>query len=375
MVAAAPPDEAQLGLLAAALTEFNAREYDRATDILDERAAKTAPTPLDWMLRARIAEAQQQFDVALEHLKKIPDSDATGALAWLKAGQIELSRHHMRASEAAFLHSLALDREIIQVNRELAYLYALERRKKEADPHFRELARQLPPDHVIGFAWCQSFCGIWDPGAPREPLRAAIAFDPEDRWSRLALASSFQLTTDLEAAEATLKPLPDPDPDARCGAEIAISRGDVEQAEKLAQGGPSDHVRLNVIRGQLQAGHHKNPRLAAAFFRAAVEKEPHDRDAIHGLGYALERLGDPAGKEFIRIAALHDSLSRLIKDSVTTIATDLKIFAKLGEICEGLKLKDEARIWYQLAIRRDPTDEQAQKGLARVGEAAGGTSK
>ena len=131
---------AQLGLLMAAWTEFNAKQYDRATGILNERAAKTTPTPLDWMLRARIAEAQQKFDLALEHLKKIPDSDATAGQAWLKAGQIELARHHLRASEAAFLRSLALDPEIIQVNRELAYLYALERRKKEADVQFRALA-------------------------------------------------------------------------------------------------------------------------------------------------------------------------------------------------------------------------------------------
>ena len=66
----------------------------------------------------------------------------------------------------------------------------------------------------------------------------AVAFDPGDRWSRLALASSFQLTTELDQAEATLLPLPDSDPDARAmRAEIAISRGNVEQAEALVEGG------------------------------------------------------------------------------------------------------------------------------------------
>src|SRR5262249_8952040 len=124
------------------------------------------------------------------------------------------------------------------------------------------------------------------------------------------------------------------------------------------------------LRGQLQAGYHKNPRRAATFFRAAVQSDPEDRDAIHGLGYALERLGDPNGKEYIRIASLHDALTRAIKDSVTSINTDPKLFYKLGDICESLKRLAEARIWYQLAIRRDPTDEGAQKGLARINEAA-----
>jgi tetratricopeptide (TPR) repeat protein len=368
-----PPttDAAQLGLLMAALTEFNAKQYDRATGILNQRATKVAPTPLDWMLRARIANAQKNFDLALEHLKKIPDSDQTSAQAWLLAGQIELARHHLRASEAAFLRSHALDPAIIQVNRELAYLYALERRKKEADVQFRVLAERVPPDHVIAFAWCQTFCGIWDPSEPRAPLSQAVAFDPEDRWSRLALASSFQLTTELDQAEATLAPLPASDPDARAmRAEIAISRGDVEQAEALVKEGPTDHVRLNVIRGQLQAGYHKNPSQAATFFRAAVEKGPEDRDAIHGLGYALERLGDPKGKEFIRIASLHDALSRKIKDSVATINTNAKIFDELGVVCESLTRYAEARLWFQLAIKRDPTDSEAQTALARLNEAA-----
>jgi tetratricopeptide (TPR) repeat protein len=371
-----PTDEAQLGLLMAALNEFNAKQYDRATGILDQRAEKVAPTALDWMLRARIAEAQEKFDLALAHLKKIPDSDPTSAKAWLKAGQIELTRHHLRASEAAFSRCLALDPEIIQGHRELAYLYALERRRKEADGQFRALALRTPPDHVIAFAWCQSFCGIWDPSAPRGPLSEAIAFDPDDRWSRLALASSFVLTTELDQAEAILRPLPDSDPDARAmRAEIAISRGNVEQAQALVEGGPSDHVRLNVIRGQLQAGYHKNARQAAKFFGDAVQKDSDDRDAIHGLGYALERLGNPSGKEYIRIASLHDALARKIKESVATINTNSKIFDELGEICEGLKRYAEARIWYQLAIRRDPTDALAQKALVRINDADHSSSK
>jgi uncharacterized protein HemY len=202
-------------------------------------------------------------------------------------------------------------------------------------------------------------------------LSEAIKVDPADRWSRLALASSFQLTTELDLAEATLEPLPDSDPDARAmRAEIAISRGNIEQAEALVKEGPSDHLRLNVIRGQLQAGYHKNPSQAATFFRAALQKGPEDRDAIHGLGYALERLGDPQGKEFIRIASLHDALSRKIKDSVATINTNVKIFDELGELCEALKRFAEARLWFQLAIKRDPIDLNAQKALARINAAA-----
>ena len=82
-----------LRLLQAALAEFNAGRYEQANAILDRRAASAMPSSLDWMLRARVAEAQGRPDVALDQLKHIPDSDAIAAQAWLKAGQIELARH------------------------------------------------------------------------------------------------------------------------------------------------------------------------------------------------------------------------------------------------------------------------------------------
>ena len=43
----------------------------------------------------------------------------------------------------------------------------------------------------------------------------------------------------------------------------------------------------------------------------------------------------PKGKEFIRIASLHDALTRTIKDSVARSTPTPKIFDELGEICEA----------------------------------------
>lgn len=66
------------------------------------------PTPLDWMLRARIADSQGRAEEALDFLTHISDSDPISSQAWLKAGQIELARHRAAAAaETAYLHSLA----------------------------------------------------------------------------------------------------------------------------------------------------------------------------------------------------------------------------------------------------------------------------
>src|SRR5262245_62088535 len=147
-------DPKRLGLLQSAWNEFAAQRYDRAGAILDHRAAEVAPTPLDWMLRARIAEAQGHLAEALDQLRPIPDSDPIAAQAWLKAGQIELARHQARAAEAAYRHALALNPDQIQAHRELAYLYAVQRRKAECDAEFRALVRLMPLDYTLAFAWC-----------------------------------------------------------------------------------------------------------------------------------------------------------------------------------------------------------------------------
>ncbi len=365
-----PSDPSRTDLLQSAWNEFAAQRYDRANSFLDRRAREVTPTPLDWMLRARIAESQGRLVEALGHLKHIADTDSIAAQAWLKTGQIELARHRAGAAEAAYLHSLKINPDQIQTRRELAYLYAIERRKGECDAQFRALSRLMPMGYVLAFAWCQNYCGIWDPGEAGKVLTGFVAQDPTDRSSRLALAKSYQLSNKFAEAEDTLAPLGSSDPDARAlRALMAIERGDIATALELARAEPADHLRLNCLRGQL-ALHQADARRAATCFRLALKSDPEERDAIHGLGTALRQLGDPRAKELLDRAARLDKLKRTIIDSVSTLQSDLRLFCTLGTLCESLGRVEEARVWYRIAIERDPLDSEAQRGLTRVNHAA-----
>jgi tetratricopeptide (TPR) repeat protein len=365
-VRSSPEVHQRLDLLQDAWIEFNAKSYDRATAILDRRAAQVEPTPLDWMLRARIAESQGRLLEALDHLKKIPDSDPISSQAWLKAGQIELARHNARAAEAALHRSLALNSDQIQPYRELAYLYTVQRRREECDAQFRALAKRMPLDYVLAFGWCQNFCRIWDPSEGCRVLSRFLEFNPDDRISRIALAINLRVANRLDEARSTLAPLPDSDPEARAlWAQFAMDAGEFDAAHALTRDGPADHVRLNVIRG-LVALNSGDTRKSADYFRAALRRDPQDRDATHGLGFALRLLGDPQGKELTDTALRYDDLKRAIVLSVKTIDTDPRLFYKLGELCESIHRIDEARVWYQLAVKRDPLDPQAHQALARL---------
>ena len=318
------------------------------------------------MLRTRIAEAQGRPADGLEDLKNIPDSDPISPQAWLKAGQLELARHHARAAETAFRRSLALDPDQVRVHRELGYLYALHRRKADFDAQFHALAQLIPLDYVLVFAWCQNYCRLWDPDKSRKILRRFVAEDPDDRDSRLALAICYKMTAREVEAEAELSELPDSDPDARAiRIQLAMDKGDMAAAEELAGQGAEDNIRLNLVRGEL-ALRGNDVALAAELFRAVLRSAPEERDAIQGLGLALSRLGDPQARRWLEIASRHDQLKRMIQDAVATLHSDTKLFFKLGGICESLNRLEEARAWYRLAIERDPLDDQSQASLSRI---------
>ncbi len=270
------------------------------------------------------------------------------------------------------MRAIALAPDSIQPRRELAYLYTIQRRWAECDAQFRALNRIVPMDYVLAFAWCQNDCDLWDPHEALKHLTKFIEIEPTDRFSRLALAVCLHMLNRFSEDEAVLAPLPDSDPDARAlRAQFAIERGDIETAESLLNGGPADHARLNVLRGDL-ARYHGLARQAESYYRAALEKEPDTRDAIHGLGLALRQRGDPASENYLKAAALRDEMKRSIKASANTIKFDIKLYCKLGALCGSIGHVDQARVWYRLAIKVDPLDTKAQEGLARLEKIASG---
>jgi predicted Zn-dependent protease len=369
---AKPGDAARLDLLQAALKEFAAQHYAQATELLDRRTREVAPTALDWMLRARIAEAQGRLADAVDYLRRIPDTDPIAPQASLKAGQIEIVRGRARAAETALLQSITLAPDSVQARRELAYLYTIQRRWAECDAQFRALNRIVSMDYVLAFAWCQNDCDLWDPHEARKQLTKFIEVDPTDRFSRLALTVCLHVLSRFSEAETAIAPLPESDPEARAlRVQFAIERGDIETAETLANDGPADHAKLNILRGDL-ARYHGLARKAESYYRAALEKEPDARDAIHGLGLALRQLGDPAWEKYLKAAATRDEMKRSIKASANMIKVDIKLYCKLGELCESIGHLAQARVWYRLAIKVDPLDTTAHQGLARLEKTTSG---
>jgi tetratricopeptide (TPR) repeat protein len=361
-----PPDPDRLWQKAEAALQ--AGHWDQARADLRRIEQLRAKTPLDWLLQAQLASAEGQTDAALAALRHVPDDHRLACQAHYMAGRLERGRNRIRRAEAAFRRALELDPNFIPAHKELIYIYGMQLRRREADAEFRTLAHLTPLNHHDLFTWALTHDANWRTDIIKD-LRRFLAADPDDRFSRLALAQLLLKQPESEIqVEQVLEPLPLSDPDALVlRVRLAIQRGRWEEAAALLNRGPADHSGLARLRGQM-ALRHRDIARAITHFREALCLEPYDRVANFDLGQALLVAGQTAEAEVYlararRLNEVYNLINKVRSPERENAPSDL---TQLGLACEAAGLFDEARGWYGLAIGRDPLDTEAQKGLFRL---------
>jgi tetratricopeptide (TPR) repeat protein len=202
-----------------------------------------------------------------------------------------------------------------------------------------------------------------------EDLEAYIQADPDDRYSRLALATLLVGDPGMETKfERALEPLPRDDPDVLAlRVELKLSRGRVDEAMAMLRDAPQHKAHLARLRGRV-ALMRGDQAAAIRHFQDALEQEPNDWMVNSELGRALSLRGDRSAAEvylarFQRLGAVFNLLTRIRQLDRENQPSDL---LELGRACEAAGLRDEARGWYGLAIDRDPLNAAAQQALYRL---------
>ena len=354
------------GFLARALADHEAGRDREARESLARLAELREPTPDDRLLRAQVAG--RLGEDPLPELAPIPDGSPPGPAARLLAGRVELSRGRLRRAEAQFLAALARGPDDPRPRRELAYIYALQHRLRDLDGQFTALAERNQLDEKSLLIWGRVRCATWNPTDDLGPLRKAVAADPDDRASRLALADGLLVSNRPDEAEAVLAPLPEADPEARVHRfAIAMARDDADAAEAIldAPDGSAESPRLLQLRGNLALTRGQVPE-AIAQFRAALALDPADRVSQNGLGTALKLAGREAeARPFLDAARSQDAVGELVRlAAVERGSGDPAMPRRLGIACARAGRTVEARAWLGIAIDRDPLDPDAQKALA-----------
>ena len=345
--------------------DFLAGRYDRVDVALRRLSRLRAPSPLDHMLRAQYAAARKEPDAALDELKRVPDDHYMAPRARLLAGQIELRRDRVRFAEDWFLAALRLDSGLIQAHRELIYIYGMQLRRPELNARFLALSELTPLVSDNVFHWCLLRTNSWEPGEAVAALLRYTAADPDDRWSRLALAENYRRMGAFDQADRALEPLgPDDSAAVAIRVQIAVDTQQQGRAEHLLALAKSDDPALARIRGRLALSK-RDAAAALLHFRLAFASDPEDRETVFGLVCALELAGQSEAAEPLRETARRlERLNSLIHRAATREAReDPALLRELGQACAALHRDAEARAWYELAIAHDPRDAVAQRAL------------
>ncbi len=352
---------------------FSAGRYDEAEQAILILAKIRTPTPLDRLLRAQLAMYRKQDDAAVAELSKVPDGDQVTAQARLLEGQVELRRNRLIYAEKKLRAALKADPSMIMPHRELIFIYGVQVRRTKLSAEFSALSQLAPLAYDNVFHWCLTRNSDWQREEHNKMLQSYLDADPEDRFSRLALAENWRQLGRREDADKVLAPLPESDPDARViRVWLALDRNDEELAESLLADAPENVPDLDrlIARRALARGDGKT---ALKHYRSAYKAQPDNRDNAFGLGQALVMTGDPVlAAPFLELAKDHDELGTLVQRAATPEGRkDVTLLKALGAACEKVNRLPEARAWYNLAIQENALDNDVQKALFRIKEREG----
>ncbi len=350
--------------------DFRAGHDDRTERKIATLAKIRTPTPLDRLLRAQLAMYRKQDDLAVAELSKVSDGEKETAQARLLEGQIELRRNRLMYAEKKLRAAIKADPNMVMPHKELIYIYGVQIRRTELNAEFSALSHLILLAYDNVFHWCLTRNSDWQREEHNKMLQSYLDADPEDRFSRLALAENWRQLGRREDADKVLAPFPESDPDARViRVWLALDRNDEELADSLLADAPENVPEIDrlIARRALASGDGKT---ALKHYRSAYQAQPDNRDNVFGMGQALMMTGDPvAAAPFLELAKDHDALSTLVQRAATPAGrNDVTLLKALGAACEKVDRLPEARAWYNLAIQANALDNDAQKALFRITE-------
>lgn len=353
----------------AALAALEQGRLDDCRRGLVRLAGLREPTVLDWGVKARLEMAQERTDAAIEALGHVPDSHALGAWARMREGQLEARRKRFRLADLALARAIGLDPNLVEARRERIYVLGHQLRRMDLHREFAALSRltTLRPKEV--WIWCMTReLAWWSPKESQPILEEAISADPEDAWSRLALAENFLRGSQVDKALEAIAPLPEGHPEATAiRVRVAIDLQDLPKAERLLASGPPDAPVLELARGRLALARGRGSEAAAQLERANAA-EPGRRGVLSDLARAWVVAGDPAkGRAFAAASGKIDALNSLLLNMETAVdRKDPPRWKTLAAACEAAGRLPEARAWYSLVVAADALDQEAQQAIFRI---------
>lgn len=352
-----------------ALALVEANKFDEADKLLVRLQSLRPQTILDHGLKARVLMAQKAYESAIHELDAIPDDHPLASWARLRKGQLYRQLFQFRKSESELTRAAALAPDQPEARRELVYVLGLQLRRAELNENFRALSRITTLNAKEIWVWCMVRDLVWWVPEEQIPqLKKAIAADPGDTWSILALAEVLSRTGAVVEALAELHKIEKHSPAALAKiVEIELAQDRQDQIQALLSKIPDDEPTAAIVRGRLAlaAG---DAKTAIHYFEIADKADPGRRPVMGDLGRAWTLAGDAGkGKKYAGLAAKVDVLNNLLLKSETTILqSGVEQWRAFAQACLAADRLHEARAWLALIIQKMPLDTDAQAQIFQI---------
>ena len=354
--------------------DLAAKRFDRVDSDLIQLSKLRPPTSDDRLLRAELYRLTGRDEQAIGELSEIPDRFVNASAVRFAQGLLELRLDRARLAEVALRKALELDPNKSDARRELVRIATIQDRLDVVSTQFTALSQQkdvsLEFDEL--YLWTLGRSRTTGPAEYAETLKRWVAADPEDRPSRLGLASAFRKLGKVDEAEAILSTLKreanELSPAERVlAARVAIDQVDLEKAHRLLDSAKPGDAEMNLLHGQLYLVQSR-PKEALECLRASLGQRPNDRETLAALSTTLQRLGKQTEARPI-ISKVSCGNIMVLSIEEARIPAQQRSVKRLGSIatdCEEFGQPDLARAWYRLALKEDPTNATLQKALFRL---------
>lgn len=354
--------------------DLASKRFDQVSADIIRLSKLRPPTSEDRLLRAELYRLTGRDAEASRELSEIPDQFANASAVRFAQGLLELRLNRARQAEAAFRRALELNPKKNDARRELIRIASIQDRLDVVSAQFISLSRQsevsLEFDDL--YLWTLGRSRSMGPAESAEILERWVAADPDDRSSRVGLTSAFRKLGKLDESEAILSALSqgvdELSPGERALAvRVAIDQVDLEKAHRLLDSAKSGDAEIELLRGRLFLAKSR-PKEALECLKASILTRPNNREALTTLSITLRLLRKQTEAEAILTKVqLGNDMERLIQ--LAQVPDQQRSVQTLGDIataCEKLGQREQARAWYRLALKEDPTNATLQAALFRL---------
>jgi tetratricopeptide (TPR) repeat protein len=308
-------------------------------------------------VQARLQIVEQKYEEAIQSLSRALDRRADWPEAHTLLGRALALNGDLRGARSSFARALELDPGLLDAQRGLARIQADLGEYEQAVEVGRRALHAKPDDLALQLAVAQSLLRL---GKPEEALAQLqqIPFAQHDAQTIYALGRIELARGELERARPALERAHALDPtryevlDALLELDGREGRLDESAAriQAAVQAAP-DRSRLQQLRAEV-AQRRGDTGAAEDAWRRAIELDPNDLGAYHGLVGFLEASGRT------------DEMLRTLERGLEANPRNGLLSLQVGTIYEAQGRASEARERYEEALRLDPGLVVAKNNLA-----------